>query len=295
MYTWIIIASIVLLIYILYKPYGEGFTSLSYELPRITWTYWEGDSIPETVQLTHKRTKEKLPNWDVRLVTKDTLAQYIDPSTIPSNINDYGVQHRADWYRVALLRAHGGVWLDAAILINSGSAVEELYNESVAERSEFTGFTLGEEKELYIENWFMMAPKHSEVISKLYDEFTHAIEIGFMEYKSQIEKDNNINIISRIYTPKSTYVYLTQHACIQAVIQTRIGRKPRLVLKPAEESMFKIQTDCNWDYTCIVTKINTGDAKSIPYLKLRGGESVALKTGYFNEAFIPSERVGWSN
>jgi hypothetical protein len=140
----------------------------------------------------------------------------------------------------------------------------------------------------------MMAPIHSEVISKLYDEFTNAIKLGFIEYKTQLEKEKNIHIISRIYTPESTYVYLTQHACIQAVIQARLGRKPRLVLKQSEETMFKIQTDCNWNYTCIITKINTDDAKSIPYLKLRGGESVALKTGYFNEAFIPSERVGWA-
>ncbi len=291
----IVLSLVVLIIYILYKPYGEGFTSLDYVIPRIAWSYWEGDGIPETIQLIQKRTKSKLPNWDIKLITKETLHEYIDPSTIPSKIDNYGVQHRADWYRVALLKKYGGMWLDASIVINDGAAIEKLYSESVDARSEFTGFTLGDDPEHYIENWFMLAPKGSEVISKLYDEFTVAIEKGFIEYKNDLEKEKQIIIIPKVYEFGDTNVYLTQHACMQAVIQSRLGRKPRLVLKPAENDMFKIQTDCKWDFGCLANKLTQPEIKEIPYLKLRGGERDILKAGYFTEGFIPVGRVGWAN
>ncbi len=290
-----IVGLLVLIIYILYKPYGEGFTSLEYTIPRIAWSYWEGDGIPETIQLIQKRTQEKLPNWKIHLLTQHTIYDYIDKDSIPSTFANYGVQHRADWYRVALLNKYGGMWLDASIVINDGAAIEKLYEESVRARSEFTGFTLGDDPEHYIENWFMLAPKGSEVISKLLDEFTVAMRKGFIEYKNDLEKEKQITIIPKVYEFGDTNVYLTQHACMQAVIQSRLGRKPRLVLKPAEHDMFKIQTDCKWDFGCLADKLTKSEIKQIPYLKLRGGERDILKAGYFSEGFTPAGRVGWAN
>ena len=285
----LVLIALISIIYILYTPYGESFTN-AYELPHIVWSYWEGSEVPKIVELAHARVKQKLPGWDVRLLDPITVKTYINMESIPKNYESLGIQHKADWIRLALLRDHGGVWLDATIIVNDGAALENLVKESREAHSEFTGFTLGGDS--YIENWFMMAPKGSEVIDKLYTEFSHAITLGFDEYKNELANDSGVNIDPRIY---SFGTYLTQHSCIQAVIQARLGRKPRLVLKPAEESMFKIQTECNWDFACFIDKIMKHETYKIPYLKLRNGEKNFDYERYFSEGFIPGGRVGWAN
>ncbi len=286
---FLVIILLITIIYILYTPYGESFVN-SYDLPRVIWSYWEGTEVPKIIQLAHARAKQKMPNWEIHLLNQNTVKSYLDMNTVPANFDSLAVQHKADWIRVALLRAHGGVWLDAAIIINDGNALDELLKESIAAHSEFTGFTLGGDS--YIENWFMMAPKHSEVIDKIYDEFSRAIEIGFSNYKDNLERETHIQINPRIYT---TGTYLTQHSCIQAVVQARLGRPPRMVLKPSEESMFKLQHDCNWNFECFVTSVLKPETYKIPYLKLRSVEQNFDYERYFSEGFIPADRVGWAN
>lgn len=284
-----VIISLISIIYILYTPYGESFVN-SYDLPRIIWSYWEGDDIPKIIQLSHARVKQKLPDWDVKLLNQTTVKSYLDMTNVPANYESLSVQHKADWIRAALLRAHGGVWLDAAIIVNDGSALNKLLKESIEAHSEFTGFTLGGDS--YIENWFMMAPKNSEVINKIYDEFSRAITLGFSNYKDELAGETHIQINPRIY---ANGTYLTQHSCIQAVVQARLGRTPRMVLKPSEESMFKLQTDCNWNFECFLRKVLQPETYKIPYLKLRSVEQQFDYERYFSEGFIPADRVGWAN
>jgi hypothetical protein len=296
----IILLIVCFAIYIALLYAREGFAgAFSYEIPRITWSYWEGEPMPEIVKLAHERRQNKLTGWEVRLLSPDSIAQYIDMSTIPANYQDLSPQHKADWIRVALLKRYGGVWLDSTIIINDGDALNRLIKDSKKVRSEFTGFTTFTEPgdHSYIENWFMMAPKNSEFISALYDEYVKAINMGFTTYKKKLSKETDLNIISRIYDYSNDFVYLTQHACIQAVMQKRLGRTPRMLLNRAEESMYKIQHDCKWDTSCLVNSINKPETYTIPYLKLSSSIRDFDINRYFNEGFISyiTHKINWAN
>jgi hypothetical protein len=174
--------------------------------------------------------------------------------------------------------------MDASILVHSEQAMEQLVQEAVENQSQLSAFTLpvpspddslytGETEETYnrsryIENWFLLAPLRSPIIAALLDEFTHAIQVGFDNYGQEL-KQQGVDIISRVEAFGS---YLTQHKCIQKVIQV-IHPTETILLYKAEETMFKPHYDCNWDLTCIRTKVQSDPSiKTIPYIKLRSGD-----------------------
>ncbi len=291
------LALLVLLIIVLtrFKTY-DGFTgeTANYEIPRIIWSYWDGHAINDFVNTSFDSIRRKLPTWDIRLLNSKTINAYLDMTTVPKNYNELKIQHQADWIRVALLRQYGGIWIDATIIINDGDAINKLVEESERMKSDFTGFIQGG-TDTYIENWFMMAPKNSEFMDLLYKEYSHAISIGFMEYKKQLAGEDNIKINPRIYLNGDNITYLTQHTCIQAVAQERMKRKPVLLLKPCEDSMFKLQLGCGWNMNCLHSKLMNPDSKKLPYIKLRSKEINFDYNKYFSEGFTNYERIDWAN
>jgi len=264
-----------------YKPVQEGFKSSSpYVLPKTIWMYWDTPEQPKLISeiIAHNRTV--LEGWTIHVLNKTTILDFIDPDEFPLNFSNYGNQHQADWFRLVLLYTYGGCWLDASIIVNSREAIESLREKSIRRRSQFTGFSWHSTDEnrfqhpsgatfpLMIENWFMMAPQHGILIREFLEEYEKALALSFVEYKKTILKDSvNVGPIYNKDDPQD--VYLTQHTCIQKVLQKRKTIPPMILMK-AEDSMFKIRVDCNMDCNCIMNKIKDDPAKvsRIPYIKL---------------------------
>ena len=267
----------------------------TYNLPKIMWSFWDSKELPEQIRLIHENRAKKLEQygWKLYMLNGKTVGDYIDLSNLPKNFDKLIVQHKADYYRLLLLQKYGGVWIDASIIINNPGAINDLYNESVQKHSEFTGFTLEPgpgitDRSKYIENWFIMVPVGSPIIDKWLTEFISAIDSGLDNYIPRV-KEEGVHIVDRISS------YLTQHACMQTVLQKRLGRPANIILKDAEKDMFKIQTDCNWELNCLLDKFKTNIAeiRKIPYIKLRGGErDFDIKEYFAKEGF--GNRVGYA-
>ena len=242
-----------------------------YTLPKIMWCHWDKDKLPDAQARFWKERQATLPDWKHIMVHDSTLHKYIDPSTIPANLSSLSPQHRADWIRLALLKRYGGVWADVSVIFNSKSALQDIYDETVKKRADLTVFKLFDDNNLYLENWFIMAPMHSSLICDWYDEYTHAVDIGFKKYKRDIF-NSNVKIIERIYKKNDDNIYLTQHACLQAVIQRR-WTKPNMAVKDAADSMFAIQVANDWNNALISKTLSDPEIKNkYPYIKLRGGD-----------------------
>jgi hypothetical protein len=121
------------------------------------------------------------------------------------------------------------------------------------------------------ENWFIMAPPNSPMISVWLEEYERAIRMGFKRYKERI-KEEGVDLQKLMNKPND--VYLTQHGCYQKVIQQRMPPHAKVVYHVAEDSMFKIHAkDCQWDKSCIQKKLqDVRYCRTIPYIKLRGGD-----------------------
>ena len=296
--TLMLLLVIIAFIGLMHRAYDGFSNNMEYNIPRITWSYWEGEPMPEIVKLAHERRQKKLTGWEVNMLSPETVGKYIDMSTVPPNFKTLSPQHKADWIRVALMARHGGVWLDSTIIINDSDSLNRLIKASEERKSEFTGFTTFTEHGdySYIENWFIMAPKNSEFIKALYNEYTHAINIGFSTYKAQLVNETDIKISKKIYDYDNDNTYLTQHACIQAVMQKRLDRRPRMLLNRAEESMYKLHHNCKWDIPCLHNSINNKETYDIPYLKLSSATRDFDINKYFGEGFNSSigYRIDWA-
>jgi hypothetical protein len=253
----------------------EGFAE---KLPRVIWSYWNDPQIPPKLRSILAERKHVLSTWDHRVLNEDSVYDYIPRDAFPEGYDLLIHQHKADWIRLYILKIYGGCWMDSSIIVNSDHELERLYRESIQRNSEFTGFylqanTLNSVKDTYIENWFIMAPARSRLISLWYEEFTEAVSIGFLPYRKKVSASINV---SNLYGGDDD-TYLTQHAALQYVLQTRLPAKPNILIFDASDTMFKPHIDCKWDSSCVVKYIReTPKDKQPPYIKLRGNERSEL-------------------
>jgi len=218
--------------------------------------------------------KKKLKDWDIHVLDNTNINNYINNNQYPSNFSKLGASHKSDWIRLFLLKKYGGLWLDAGIIINSSKALDKIYLDSINEKRELTcfyldGLTIENDPTTFIESWFILAPKNSRIIKAWYNEFTMAINMGFYNYKINLKR-RGVKI-DQIYYWGPEDTYLTIHAALQKVIQLHMVDNPNIKLYKAEDSMFKIQSMCNWNQNCIVDRLkNDKSIIDIPFIKLRG-------------------------
>jgi Capsular polysaccharide synthesis protein len=245
----------------------------SYELPKIIWTHWHSDNPPAIVKKNIEGWREKLEplGWTINLLSDSTIANYVDEASFPKNVAINGPTTKANVLRLRLLRQYGGVWMDSGFIVNNPDQLETMYTKSLAEKSELTGYYIASltsnDRYKVIENYFIMAPKGSQLIEAWIKEYEHALDVGFFTYKRQLRSEGVDT--QRIYQ-HFFEVYLTQAASMQAVLQKRLQREPVVILERAEDTVFKLHSDCKWDKTCLQKKLRELPVSEQPGLvKLR--------------------------
>ena len=260
-------------------------SSSSYFIPKIIWTYWHKEKLPEFVAFNLSRWERILGSeYTIRLITETNLNYYIPETEIPSNLKTYSKQHQADWIRLYLLKTYGGIWADSGILFNSLSTLNTFYDQAMFYQVDQAGFNINKLENLQdpslppvIENWFIMVPDpHSfstpatSLINLWFEEFTQAIQMGFKEYRQYAEnvlKVDSQNIFENKFT-----VYLTCHLCLQTVLQKRMQNLPTLLLLRAEDTMFRLHECMKWNLVNIRYALQSKEATFLPWIKLRGGD-----------------------
>jgi len=249
--------------YFVYSGNSKSSGSKSgYILPKKIWCYWTGPT-DKNVSMIQKYNRRHLPNWDIIFLNDSTLKKYIP--LMPKILDSVIVQAKADWIRLYLLKNYGGCWLDASIIMNSEKELDRLYETSKKMNSQLTAFSLDKGGiPLCVENSFLMAPKESRIITEWYNEFNSALEMGFLEYKNKIMREGIQ--CSAIYTGEED-TYLTQHACFMRIHQTGKINYPMFIQR-GEESLFKLQINCGWNYQCVMETIKNKNPIDIPFIKI---------------------------
>ena len=238
-FIWHIIVCILILFIIVYvKPN-------TYEVPKIIWTHWDTEKLPELVQKIHARTRHILYDWQINFITTQQFLDKCPPGDIPNGFDTLSLPHKADFIRLWLLKKYGGCWMDISILLNQ--SINSIYEECILKRAEVAGFYIEgltrDMKYPVFENWFIMAPRNSSLIRYWYDEYYRAIERGFYNYKKDCQR-SGVNLQGIFHS--DTDIYLTQHLCFQKVLQQYYFIPPITVLYKAEDTMFNLRKLC-WD------------------------------------------------
>lgn len=89
-----------------------AFETMPKKVPRVVWMYWDKplDQAPPIVRYAVDSWIRKNPSWNVNVLSDANVFEFV---SVPPHKPGRKIQWRADLIRVALLRDHGGVWVDA--------------------------------------------------------------------------------------------------------------------------------------------------------------------------------------
>jgi hypothetical protein len=293
---FIIISIVVLLLFINNLIYNinlnedkiEDFKEIRYKksnsdeyiLPKVIYGFWDDLDTNLIIQSHIKNWRKKISkDWEIIILNKDNVYKYVDSEFL----NRYGSGHIdstrfSDFLRVYLLIKNGGCWIDASIFIIDGQFLDKYYDEMVENEYDACFYEYKEqtmnELQPHIDNWFMMAPKNSNILIDLYNEFDKAFEMDFLKYKNDILVPSGILLDKTIGYDDSTY--LLQHAIFHYLFKK--GNKYNIVLKNATESMYKIQEIFTWDHEKVLDYVIYNDDWTGFYgIKLTKGNRSVIK------------------
>ena len=237
-----------LFIYIYNKQYKIENFSNDYILPKTIYAFWDNYEENKIIQSHINNWKDKLKGWKIVILDKKNIHNYVESSFIKKYASGSIDPTRfSDFLRIYLLINNGGCWLDASILISKGTFLDNIYDKMIKNKYDACFYEYKEKtinkSQPHIDNWFMMAPKGSKIITDLYYEFNKAFEMGFLEYKINILIPSQIFLDNTLGYEDDTY--LMQHAIFHYLF--KLGNKYNILLKDASESMYKIQTLFNWN------------------------------------------------
>lgn len=136
----------------------------------VIWSFWHDENWPPLVRLCVKSWQIHNPRYQINILSKDTIKAFIDLSTLPQLFNTFSMQHQADVIRLALLKRYGGYWLDSTIFLTQPLAIE--WEPMDYEVGGYNGTHLQTNPaKVVLENWFIAAPRGSQLIADWHDEF----------------------------------------------------------------------------------------------------------------------------
>lgn len=219
------------------------------EYPRLIWVHWDRNP-PEYVKQFVGHNIQLLSNFTITFLNDDIMKGYIDFSDLPKGFKTLSSQHKSDYFRLALLRKYGGIWLDATSLINSAEEFEKLYQETVDTQSDMMVFNSYHKPDRQLENGFIIAPKNSSVIDLWINEYKYAIEYNRLRYVRKLYREG-IDFTPLMYTPVTKNTYLTAQRALQKVYQRKMPNNSKILIKDSEDAWFKFLIDCKFKRSCI--------------------------------------------
>jgi GR25 family glycosyltransferase involved in LPS biosynthesis len=259
------------LFFLFFEQKSENFdTSVKKFIPKIIWTYWNDDTLPEIIDKCVNNWKHFNPDHKVVVVKQSNINKYVNK--IPHFFYNLSPQRQADWIRLFLLKEHGGIWMDSSTMLTE--SFNWLHEKNVNEYGFYIhGFT-SNEKYPVIENWFIASNK-TNFIQKWFEEFDNVCKKYGNDgdaYLKELNVKNNPELLQKILYPS----YLTMHVCAQKIMQID-GIKPYKV-DIAEDGPLYLIVKANWnamEFCKIITK-KYEDAYLPKIIKMRGGERDAL-------------------
>lgn len=235
MYKFLLIIVMCLFIILLYfdkkipeyfENYPEQIMTKSYlsndKVPKIIWTYWDTEEVPEIVKLSMKSWRKTSPNYFINLMNQKNIEEFV---SLPENWKRLPSYRQSDIIRLRLLEKYGGVWIDASTIL-----LEDLDNFISKDNLTLFITPLSSLENPVFENWFISAPPNNKVIKMwieevllalqntnkyIYDSNVYNVEItGDVNYlichlvlKNIYENDKSLLNGTKIYVSNDTAFY----------------------------------------------------------------------------------------
>ena len=139
-------------------------------VPRQIFTFWHDHQPPELVKACIALMRRRHPGWTVTVLDPSNSSLPQPPAGVRSLIAPALL---SDWYRLAALAEHGGVWLDAScITLQPVTAWIDLTSTALQ------GFKSPGEGEAHMEGWAFGAVRGDAFVAAWRDEMGRALSMG---------------------------------------------------------------------------------------------------------------------
>jgi hypothetical protein len=235
----------VLIICIIWLKHQEPFTLQ--EIPKIVWTYWDSDQLPEFIQKSIDKVKQMNFGWKINVLHPGNIREYLTDTDIFSFKFADTKPRQSDFVRLHVLPKYGGVWCDASIVPQT--SFEWVIDEQKKRGVEFIGYyregATTKPEYPVIESWFFACIPGSDFVSKWRDEFGSMNTLDKeTEYKDHVTS-RGVDI-QDIPQPDYLNVYLSAQAVMQTMM-TPDEIKNKIHVIKAEDGPFKHSVESDWD------------------------------------------------
>eukprot|EP00929_Paragymnodinium_shiwhaense_P017496 TRINITY_DN12683_c0_g2_i3.p1 TRINITY_DN12683_c0_g2~~TRINITY_DN12683_c0_g2_i3.p1 ORF type:complete len:522 (+),score=107.82 TRINITY_DN12683_c0_g2_i3:231-1568(+) len=204
---------------------------------KIMWTFWQnrnkGEELPPLVAYCVEswRQMNQKDGWEIRVLNEKSKFDWLSEEDLPQDYEKHLIQHRADLVRLAVLRKHGGVWMDATTLMLRPMSFILGRDDKI--RTFMTVWDYRAKKvpedrvgpELFVENWFLATPAHDPLFERVEQcvwKLQHLM-LGNKKHWTQIDQFSDVElewINSLAISENAAYIdnYLSTHACFMKVI-----------------------------------------------------------------------------
>lgn len=212
--------------------------------PLIIWTYWNSAHLPTLVRKSIASWRRHHPRHDIRLLTPDTLARYMDIAPIRVPWNDSPARE-ADIVRLHILATHGGIWADATVYVHEPFPF-------VGKPVDFSGYYLGTVRGgsgyafPAMESWCFATPPGGVFISAWRDAFMHAGGEGSIAARANAIVNAGI-ALGRVESMREyLFIYVAAQYVFQRVLPPDFSSQHMFLLDAAQGPV-KYAVDNDWE------------------------------------------------
>lgn len=251
---------------------GEQAPPCTEAIPKIIWAYWQTAPAPDFIRACMANWRQFAPDHQVRLLDRSSIDRWLpglraDFDTLPA-------YRQADWLRVQLLARHGGVWMDASMLLSRDLAW--LHDTQQRRAADYVGFYIDRyttRPQLpLIENWMMASVPSGRFVTALAAAFDRALDDGAEAVLQRLRSEGrHAQVVQGL--DDDFQRYLLMHVAASDLLD----RQPdlaRLVLLRAEDGPLAWHAAVGWRKRHLFARLALAPCpRMLPaVLKLRGGD-----------------------
>lgn len=259
---------------------GDEAPASTATLPRIIWTYWQTVPAPEFIQACIANWRQFAPDHEVRLLDRSSIESWL-PS-LRADFDSLPAYRQADWLRVQLLARHGGIWMDASMLLSRD--LGWLHDTQRRRGADYVGFYIDRYSTRptlpIIENWMMASVPGGRFVSALAAAFDQALDEGAEALLQRLRSEGRHAQVVQALT-EDFQRYLLMHVAASELLD-RSPQLARLVLLRAEDGPFAWHAGVGWRKRHLFARLALAPCpRMLPaVLKLRGGDRTVVERNW---------------
>lgn len=259
---------------------GDEAPASTATLPRIIWTYWQTAPAPEFIQACIANWRQFAPDHEVRLLDRSSIESWL-PS-LRADFDSLPAYRQADWLRVQLLARHGGIWMDASMLLSRD--LGWLHDTQRRRGADYVGFYIDRYSTRptlpIIENWMMASVPGGRFVSALAAAFDQALDEGAEALLQRLRSEGRHAQVVQALT-EDFQRYLLMHVAASELLD-RSPQLARLVLLRAEDGPFAWHAGVGWRKRHVFARLALAPCpRMLPaVLKLRGGDRTVVERNW---------------